>query len=263
MSNLTALIDSDTPIFATALVSEDVDLSIAKSRLDYNINKIIEGSGADKYKLFVSGEGNFRKEIDPSYKLHRVDNPTPKWREDLRLHLIEAWGAIECNGYEADDACGIHQCSDGSTIICGIDKDLLQIPGRHYQWPITRKGEIVRPALYHDIDEEIGWRNLFTQALTGDVADNIKGVYGIGDVRAAKILAECSTEEEFYNLIADQKAIKDEDVKEKYLPVRRAEVESKRKSNMKSNSEYNGFAIIKLLGHVKPPTKPRNRGSGS
>ena len=193
-----ALLDSDTPIFSTALVSEDVDLPIAKSRLDYNINHILEDSGCSEYKLFVSGEGNFRKEIDPSYKLHRADKPTPKWREALRLHLIEAWGAIECNGYEADDACGIHQCSDGSTIICGIDKDLLQIPGKHYQWPIVRKGEIVRPGLYHDIDEETGWRNLFTQALTGDTADNIKGVHGIGQVKAAMVLEDCHFEEAMY-----------------------------------------------------------------
>jgi DNA polymerase I len=201
VSNLTALIDSDTPVFSTALVSEDVDLPLAKSRLDYNINRIIEDSGCSEYKLFVSGKGNFRKEIDPSYKLHRADKPTPKWREDLRLHLLYAWGAIECNGYEADDACGIHQCSGGSTIICGIDKDLLQIPGKHYQWPIIRKGEIVRPALYHDIDEETGWRNLFTQALTGDTADNIKGVHGIGPKKAEKILEGCHTEGEFYTTV--------------------------------------------------------------
>ena len=194
-----ALLDSDTPIFATALVSEDVDLSIAISRLNYSINHILEDSGCSEYKLFVSGEGNFRKEIDPSYKLHRADKPTPKWREALRLHLIESWGAIECNGYEADDACGIHQCSDGSTIICGIDKDLLQIPGKHYQWPIIRKGEIVRPGLYHDIDEETGWRNLFTQALTGDTADNIKGIHRIGPKKAEKILEAYHTEEELYN----------------------------------------------------------------
>ena len=194
---------TDTPIFATALAAEDVDLPIAKSRLDYNINHILEDSGCSEYKLFVSGEGNFRKEIDPSYKLHRADKPTPKWREDLRLHLIESWGAIECNGYEADDHCGISQASDGSTIICGIDKDLLQIPGKHYQWPIVRKGEIVRPGLYHDIDEETGWRNLFTQALTGDTADNIKGVQGIGPKKAEKILAECHTEEEMYLKVYD------------------------------------------------------------
>lgn len=194
-----ALIDSDTPVFATALASEGVELQYAKSRLDAFIHNIIESSGATEAKLFVSGEGNFRKIIDPSYKAHRPPE-SPKWREDLRLHLIDSWGAVECNGYEADDACGIHQASDGSTIICGIDKDLLQIPGKHYQWPIIRKGEIIRPALYHDIDEETGWRNLFTQALTGDTSDNIKGVHGIGKVKSQAILAAAKTEEEMYSI---------------------------------------------------------------
>lgn len=196
-----ALIDSDTPVFAAAVVSEDVELPIAKSRLDYNINHILEDSGCSEYKLFVSGEGNFRKEIDPAYKANRNNKPSPRWREELRLHLINAWGAVECNGYEADDACGIHQASDGSTIICGIDKDLLQIPGKHYQWPIIRKGEVIRPSLYHDIDEETGWRNLFTQALTGDTADNIKGVHGIGPKKAEKILEGCHTEQEMYQRV--------------------------------------------------------------
>lgn len=196
-----ALVDSDTPIYSTALVSEDVDLNIAKSRLDVCVQKIIEGSGCSEYKLFVSGGHNFRKEIDSSYKANRAVKPDPKWREALRLHLIKEWGAYECVDFEADDMCGVEQKQDGSTIVCGIDKDLLQIPGLHYQWPLIRKGEIIRPALFHDIDVETGWRNLFTQALTGDVSDNIKGVYGIGPKKAEKILADCHTEDEMYNCV--------------------------------------------------------------
>ena len=208
-----ALIDSDTPVFATAIASEDVSESIAKSRLDLTIRNIVKGSGCTDYKLFVSGGNNFRYDIDPTYKANRTGSD-PKWREALRLHLINEWNAYECVGFEADDACGIYQCSDGSTIICGIDKDLLQIPGKHYQWPIVRKGEIVRPGLYHDIDEETGWSNLFTQALTGDRADCIgfyqnpeglwrKHKYLVSDAKAEKLLADCRTEEEMYLKVYD------------------------------------------------------------
>lgn len=145
----------------------------------------------------MSGGKNFRKEIDPSYKANRTQ-PDPKWREDLRLHLIERWGAVECVGYEADDACGCGQKQDGSTVIVGIDKDLLQIPGLHYRWPIVRKGAVVREAEWVEISEEQGWRNLFTQTLQGDTSDNIKGVYGIGAKKAEKLLLDCHTEEEMY-----------------------------------------------------------------
>lgn len=198
-----ALLDSDTPIFSTALVSEDVSESIAKSRLDVCINNIIRDSGCNEYMLFVSGGGNFRKEIDPSYKANRAEMPKPKHREALRIHLIKEWGAIECNGYEADDGCGVNQKQDGSTVICGIDKDLLQIPGRHYQWPIIRKGVVQREGLFHDISEEQGWRNLFTQMLTGDTSDNIQGVKGVGPKKAEKLLQDCSTETEMYERCMD------------------------------------------------------------
>ncbi len=203
-----ALVDSDTPIFATALVSEDVSEAIAKSRLDVAIGNILDGCECSEYTLFISGGHNFRKDIDPSYKANRTQ-PDPKHREALRLHLINEWGAVECVGYEADDACGIYQTKE--TVIVGIDKDLLQIPGRHYSWPIIKKGNVVREGRWLDIDEETGFRNFFTQALTGDTSDNIKGVYGIGKVKAARVLEDCHTEEDMYHKVYDIYTQDDED----------------------------------------------------
>lgn len=194
-----ALIDSDTPVFATAIASEDVSESIAKSRLDLTIRNIVKGSGCTDYKLFVSGGNNFRYGIDPTYKANRTGSD-PKWREALRLHLIKEWNAYECVGFEADDMCGVEQKEDGSTCIVAIDKDLLQVPGLHYSWPITRKNTIVREGLFREISKEEGMRRFFTQALTGDTSDNIKGIYGIGAKKAEKLLAECHTEEEMYEV---------------------------------------------------------------
>lgn len=194
-----ALIDFDTPIFSTALVSEDVSEGIAKSRLDVNLGKLLDGIGCSEYTLFVSGGKNFRKEIDPSYKANRSKDD-PIHREALRQHAINEWGAVECDGYEADDACGIYQTE--KTVIVAIDKDLLQVPGKHYSWPIIKKGVVVREARWLDIDEETGFRNFFTQALTGDTSDNIKGVTGLGKVKAARALEHCHTEEEMYNTVA-------------------------------------------------------------
>jgi len=94
--------------------------------------------------------------------------------------------------------CGVEQKEDGSTCIVAIDKDLLQVPGLHYSWPITRKNIIVREGLFREISKEEGMRRFFTQALTGDTSDNIKGIYGIGAKKAEKLLADCRTEEEMY-----------------------------------------------------------------
>ena len=38
----------------------------------------------------------------------------------------------------------------------------------------------------------------YKQILTGDRADNIVGLYGIGPKKAEKILADCKTEQDFY-----------------------------------------------------------------
>lgn len=195
-----ALIDSDTPIFATALVSEDVSEAIAKSRLDVCISNLIRDSGCTEYSLFVSGGHNFRKDIDPTYKANRT-GVDPQWREALRLHLINEWHAVECVGFEADDMCGVEQKEDGSTCIVAIDKDLLQVPGLHYSWPIIRKGVVVREGIFQEISKEEGMRRFFTQALTGDTSDNIIGVGGIGEVKAKRHLEDCSTEQEMYDKV--------------------------------------------------------------
>jgi hypothetical protein len=61
------------------------------------------------------------------------------------------------DGFEADDALALAQTED--TIICSIDKDLLMVPGRHYNW---RKEE------FTDVTYESGVKWFCTQLLQGD-----------------------------------------------------------------------------------------------
>lgn len=204
-----ALIDSDTISYASAVCSEGAEEYVAISRLDRMANGIIEASGCSTFQMYVSGGVNFRYAIDPTYKGHRL--PSPEHREACHQHLITHWGAIETDGYEADDAVGVEQKLDGSTMIVGIDKDLLQIPGKHFQWAIIRNGIVVREEKHLEISEEEGMRNFFTQMLTGDVSDNIKGIHGIGKVKAPKLLADLHTEEEMYNAVYDAYTFDEED----------------------------------------------------
>lgn len=198
--SLTALIDSDTPVVAAALSAELDELWVATSRLDRSIENIIQASGCTDYKLFVSGKNNFRHEIYPNYKANRTQ-PSPKWREDCRQHLIEKWGAIEATGCEADDLCGIYQSED--TIICGIDKDLLQIPGKHFSWEIIRKGKIVREAGFKEVSKIEGLRTFYKQVLTGDTSDNIIGIHGVGPVKASKYIDHLEREDDMIQTVLE------------------------------------------------------------
>lgn len=98
------------------------------------------------------------------------------------------WNAEELYGLEADDAIGIYLSKTKESIACSIDKDLRQIPGLHWNF--------VKKELY-DVSEYIGAFNFYRQLLIGDVSDNIKGVHGIGPVKAEKFLFGLEPEEMF------------------------------------------------------------------
>jgi hypothetical protein len=74
-------------------------------------------------------------------------------------------------------------------VICSVDKDLDQIPGWHYNF--------VKGTAYHITPEE-GMYRFYKQILTGDSADNIIGLKGVGPIRADKMLEDCDTEEKLY-----------------------------------------------------------------
>lgn len=125
---------------------------------------------------YLSGESNFRYDIYPEYKANRKQEK-PIWLQDCREYLVTTWGAHVTEGYEADDALGI--AARSNTIIASDDKDLLQIPGQHYNVRTQKSIEIS--------EDEAIWM-FYYQLLVGDSADNIKGCRGIGKVKANQAL---------------------------------------------------------------------------
>jgi 5'-3' exonuclease len=104
--------------------------------------------------------------------------------------MIKNWEAVVSKGEEADDLIGIAATEGGKeSIVVSIDKDMLQIPCRHYN-PNKKEFTVVS-----DFD---GLKFFYTQILTGDRADNIKGLYGVGPKKAEKMLADCKTEADMY-----------------------------------------------------------------
>jgi hypothetical protein len=144
--------------------------------------------------VFLSQGKCFRTKIATmlEYKGNRKDAPKPVWYNEIREYLVKHYGALIYNAIEADDALAIAQTSD--SVIVSIDKDLLQVPGMHYNWVRDEK-LLVTP--------EVGLRKLYQQVLTGDGTDNIPGIYGIGDVNARKLIGPLADEEEMIEFTLD------------------------------------------------------------
>lgn len=179
-----ALIDADIVAYRAAASCEptkkkphleDEGYAVIRAR-DTMIN-ILEQCRTREYIPFLSGGENFRKIIYPAYKANRDNVPRPVHLQPVREYLIDKWNAKLAIGYEADDALGIHH--NENTIICSIDKDLLQLPGRHFNFV---KNE------HRTITELEARKTIYWLLLVGDTSDNIQGVYGIGPVKASRIV---------------------------------------------------------------------------
>lgn len=198
-----ALIDMDLVVFRCAASAEKDDLNIAIYRAEELLDNILTKVGATEYKAYISSDTNFRKEIYPEYKAHR--NPVkPIHLQDLKEYAFKNMGAIlSPQGLEADDMLGIEQDkSTLTTTICSLDKDLLQIPGLHFQWEIGTT-TWNRPDTWLEQSELEGYRLFYQQAIKGDPTDNIKGIPGKGKVFAEKALKDCTSELEMFNVVRD------------------------------------------------------------
>ena len=185
-----SLIDADIVCFRVAAASENDPEDIAILRVDKLMRDVLEATQSSEYLAFLTGSNNFRKQINPEYKAHRKDKPLPKYLGVCREFLVTEWKATVSDGCEADDLLGIHQTEN--SILCSIDKDLLQIPGKHYNFV---KQE------FQNVTYEEGIKFFWKQMLIGDVSDNLFGVAGIGKVKASKLLDHLTSEEEMQNVV--------------------------------------------------------------
>ena len=178
-----AIIDADSIYFRAAFVTKKQN----------EIRKVIDDTMKDisaqcfmpDLQVAVKGKGNFRKDIYPDYKANRP-NLADDMKEALTYghkHMEEKWGAIRADGMEADDLVSIWAYEarelEEPYVIVGIDKDLKQIPGNHYNF---KKRE------HCFVDDDLANYNLMVQCLTGDTSDNIPGIRGIGPKKAERIL---------------------------------------------------------------------------
>lgn len=189
-----ALLDADILCYRVGFATNDEHENTAIETMAVFLEDLVmfDLIDCEGHELFLTGKNNFRHEIAVTapYKGNRKDNKKPKHLPLLREYLQMAWGAVVSNGEEADDVIAIRATELGDdSIIVSTDKDFNQVPGWHYNF-VKKVKSYVTP--------EEGLRFFYRQILTGDAADNIKGLFRVGDVKATKMLAGAKTEVELY-----------------------------------------------------------------
>jgi len=148
------------------------------------LSRHTDGLGERKYYLSIGG--SFREKEYPMYKNNRAEIRRPHHLGACKEWLIQEKGAAVREGLlEADDLMAMGMTRNPNSVICSIDKDLLQVAGAHWNW---KRGTFVM------IDEEEGRRSLYTQVLVGDTSDGIPGIHKVGPVTAKKLLENVSSE---------------------------------------------------------------------
>ena len=143
------------------------------------VNQIIEDCGCTSYTIYLTPKKTFRNKVRGDYKGNRKGIAKPVHLDAIRTYLVSIYKAVVVNNIEADDALGLKQ--DDTTCIASIDKDLLMCEGRHYNF-VKKEQKYVTP--------EEGTRFFYQQMITGDSADNILGIRGLGAVKASKLLQD-------------------------------------------------------------------------
>ncbi|MBR3266259.1 MAG: DNA polymerase I [Erysipelotrichaceae bacterium] len=174
---------------------------------------------------FDKGKHTFRHDIAPDYKAGRKETPEelamqfPLVRDMLKAYNIPY---LEYDTIEADDIIGsLAKKYDMETCILSSDRDMLQLIDDTTSVYVMRKGmSDIAKMDEAALKEEYGlkpYQIIDYKGLAGDKSDNIKGVEGVGDKTAVKLLNDYDTCEGIYEHIDEikgklqEKLIRDKD----------------------------------------------------
>jgi len=155
------------------------ELGPACRAFEGQVTSVLKIIGVKDYLICFTGKNVFRKSYDTAYKANRAGKRKPVVLSPLRDYIIKAHPTKRVDNLEADDLLGL--LAGQSDIMVTSDKDLLTVPGLHFDPKIGSRGVVqVTPheAIYTH----------FLQTLMGDSVDNIKGCPRIGPVTARKKL---------------------------------------------------------------------------
>jgi len=231
-NNPICLIDADVIAFAGASIGQDKEVdddgevvinvhrfTNVESYIVNMVESIMEAceSTSTPY-MFLSGKTNFRFEV-ATVKPYKGTRPKEKpfHLANARAFIQSRYNTYTSVGCEADDLMAMAMTSyrkqDIPSIICTVDKDLLQVEGWHYRWEGHNFGETLPHfvdklgTLEGEYDEGVsektkkpykkfisksikgdGYLWLMAQTLLGDVVDNIPGLEGCGPKATYELL---------------------------------------------------------------------------
>ena len=180
------IIDADTILYPACYNEIQADAAYDKAMRKINWVKDTYWADDDNTYCYIKGQDNFRMDIFPNYKKTpareraRADNSIV---EELYMIIEERDDGIfiPSDGMEADDAVRIKATElEKDYVIVTIDKDLQCISGEFFN-PRTEEVFNVTP--------EVANKHYYTQLLTGDSTDNIRGLHRVGPKTAEKWLS--------------------------------------------------------------------------
>lgn len=223
--NTKLLIDGDVLVYRLGFAAQDNQgnaepLSHAMHLVKKTINDMCEKFNTDNIKVFLTSQdkSNFRFNVARTqpYKGNRDKKYNPKAADkpihynNLRRYILSNYNSVEIFDQEADDAMAIAQMVHiddpyFETVICTIDKDLWQIPGKNYNFVTEELITVKDPGHLELISSEegnkikrkligSGYKWFYAQMLLGDSADHIPGLRGYGPVKVFKHLQDLNTE---------------------------------------------------------------------
>lgn len=220
-TNKIALIDADTLVYATCskhqyLANLDlkgeigdrewveeyaIDIKLAYQNIEEKLSSILEITGCSDYELhFTLGKSSFRYKLTDDYKANRESSKSPAGLEELKKYIKEKVKdkAFIHTKYEADDmVVFLKNMYPSRYVLCSVDKDVLySLEGKHFN--IYSREDFNIPMKWVEVDKLTALKHHYKQCLIGDRQDNIKGVHGIGKVKADKILENCTTKKDCY-----------------------------------------------------------------
>ncbi len=155
---------------------------------------------------FDTGKPTFRHQQYDQYKAHRKEVPTeliPQFQ--IVREFLDSFGIfrIEIDGIEADDIIGsLSKTYQFESLLLTSDRDYLQLIDDHVKVVFMKKGlsdfDIYDQSLLYEKFALKPSQIIDLKGLMGDSSDNIKGVSGIGEKTALKLLSQYDTIENLY-----------------------------------------------------------------